>query len=210
MEREILLPAPPNLVRELRVGDLLYLTGRIFTARDAAHRLLLDLSAKGEKIPFDPAQMALFHCGPLVKKKAGGWRVIAAGPTTSMRMEPFEAHFISLFETKIIIGKGGMGQATQAALKREGAVYTHYTGGAGALAAEAIDRVTGVFWLEELGVPEAVWIFSVNRFGPLLVTMDSTGGNLYSELSVRIADRRRAIEAQIEKEIERFNDLVIE
>ncbi|MCD5416746.1 FumA C-terminus/TtdB family hydratase beta subunit [Candidatus Bipolaricaulota bacterium] len=201
MEREITLPVAQDLVRELRVGDVLYLTGRFFTARDEAHHLMLERKAKGEEIPFDPSQMALFHCGPVVKEEGTGrpreisppgaipwgWRVIAAGPTTSARMEMFEDRFLSAFGVKIIIGKGGMGERTQRALEAHGAVYTHYTGGAGALAAKAIEQVEDVFWLDELGMPEAVWIFRVKSFGPLLVTMDSTGGSLYTELAKTIA-----------------------
>lgn len=210
MKREILLPAPPDLVRELHIGDQLYLSGTLFTARDAAHRLLLALQDKGEEVPFDSAGLPLCHCGPLMRKVEETGHVISAGPTTSMRMEPLEARFLSLFGTKIIIGKGGMGPATQAALEREGAVYTHYTGGAGALATVAIERVERVLFLQELGMVEAIWLLRVKRFGPLLVTMDSTGENLYSELDAVVAERKRAIDTQIEKEIERFNDLALE
>lgn len=197
MEREITLPVSVDLVRELRVGDILYLTGEVFTARDEAHQLMLERREKGEEIPFNPSQMALFHCGPVVKKEETGWRVIAAGPTTSIRMELFEDQFLAAFGTKIVIGKGGMGEKTQAALENEGAVYTHYTGGAGALAAKAIERIEEVFWLEKLGMPEAVWIFQVNRFGPLLVTMDSAGGNLYTELAKTIARNKEKIHERI-------------
>jgi fumarate hydratase subunit beta len=200
MRREILLPAPPDLVRELRVGDQLYLSGTILTARDAAHRLLLALQDKGKAIPFEIAGLPLYHCGPLMRNIKDTWHVISAGPTTSMRMEPLEARFLSLFGTKIIIGKGGMGPATQVALKREGAVYTHYTGGAGALAAMAIERVERVLFLQELGMVEAVWFFHVKRFGPLFVTMDSTGENLYSDLDATVAERKRAIDARIRGE----------
>lgn len=199
MEREIALPVTEELVRELRVGEILYLTGKLFTARDEAHHLVLEYRARGEEIPFDPAQMALFHCGPVVKKAAAGWQVIAAGPTTSARMEMFEHRFLAAFGTKIVIGKGGMGDKTQAALEEQGAVYTHYTGGAGALAARAIERIEDVFWLDELGMPEAVWIFRVNRFGPLLVTMDSAGGNLYRELEKTIANNRVKISQRLER-----------
>ncbi len=197
MKREILLPAPPDLVRELRIGDQLYLSGTIFTARDAAHRLLLALQDKGVEIPFDIVGLPLYHCGPLMRKVKDTWHVISAGPTTSMRMEPLAASFLSLFGPKIIIGKGGMGPATQAALRREGAVYTHFTGGAGALAAVAIEGVERVFFLQELGMVEAVWLLRVKRFGPLLVTMDSTGENLYSDLDAAVAERKRAIDARI-------------
>lgn len=200
MERAIVLPKDAPELEQLRAGDVFYLTGTVFTARDAAHRLLLELHEHGEPIPFDPTGMGLYHCGPLAKHTADGWRVLSAGPTTSMRMEPSESRFLAAFHPKIIIGKGGMGPATGAALAQEKAVYAHFTGGAGALAAKAIDRVEGVLFLEELGMAEAVWILHVAQFGPLLVTMDPTGGNLYRDLEKSIRANKRKIAQRIEKE----------
>jgi len=199
MKRELTLPIDEAAARELRVGDILYVTGQLFTARDEAHHVMLEAHAKGEELPFDPAGMALFHCGPVVRKADGGWQVIAAGPTTSVRMELFEDRFLEAFRPPIVIGKGGMGDRTQAALETVGAVYTHYTGGAGALAAGRIERVKTVYWLEELGMPEAAWIFDARNFGPLLVTMDSAGGNLYKQLEPTIAENVKAIHARIEE-----------
>ena len=198
MKRELTLPIDEAKTRELRVGDILYLTGRIFTARDEAHHRMLEAHENGEPLPFDPATMALFHCGPVVRKAGDGWEVIAAGPTTSVRMELFEDRFLGTFRPRIVIGKGGMGDRTQAALETVGAVYTHYTGGAGALAAGRIERVEAVHWLDELGMPEAAWIFAVRDFGPLLVTMDSAGGNLYRDLEPTIAENMKSILARIE------------
>jgi len=198
MKRDINLPVAPSEVREWRVGDILFLTGTIFTARDEAHLLMLEKQESGEGIPFDPSQMALFHCGPVVSKQGGGWKVIAAGPTTSIRMEIFEDKYLETFRPPIIIGKGGMGDRTQAALESVGAVYTHYTGGAGALAAKRIESVDGVEWLEELGMPEAAWFFKVKDFGPLLVTMDAAGGNLYKDLEPTIAENVKAVMARID------------
>jgi len=198
MERKINLPIDEGAARELRMGDILYLTGTIFTARDEAHLRMLEEHDAGRTLPFDPATMGLFHCGPVMAKLDSGWRVVAAGPTTSIRMELFEDRFLDAFRTRIVIGKGGMGDKTQAALERVGAVYAHYTGGAGALAAERIERVEGVYWLDELGMPEAVWIFAVKDFGPLLVTMDSVGGNLYDELKPKIDENLKRILAEID------------
>ncbi len=198
MRRDLTLPLDEAAVRELRVGDILYLTGQLFTARDEAHHLMLDKHDRGEPIPFDPGRMALFHCGPVVRKDRDSWEVIAAGPTTSVRMELFEDRFLEVFRPRIVVGKGGMGDRTQAALEAVGAVYTHYTGGAGALAAKRIVRVDAVHWLDELGMPEAAWIFAVESFGPLLVTMDSAGGNLYKQLEPTIAGNLERIVARIE------------
>jgi len=195
--KRLTLPIDEAQARELRVGDILYLTGQIFTARDEAHLTMLEAKEKGETLPFDPGAMALFHCGPVVRQAGDGWDVIAAGPTTSVRMEIFEDKFLEAFAPRIVIGKGGMGDRTQAGLEKTGSVYTHYTGGAGALAAKRIEKVETVYWLEELGMPEAAWIFAVKDFGPLLVTMDSSGGNLYKELEPKIAENMKAIEARI-------------
>lgn len=198
MKRDLSLPIDGATARQLRVGDILFLTGTIFTARDEAHLLMLEAQESGKSIPFDPSQMALFHCGPVVSRQNGSWKVIAAGPTTSIRMELFEDKYLETFRPPIIIGKGGMGDRTQAALESVGAVYTHYTGGAGALAAKRIESVEGVEWLEELGMPEAAWLFKVKDFGPLLVTMDSAGGNLYKDLESTVAGNIKAIMERID------------
>jgi len=197
VEKRLNLPITEAQARELRVGDILFLTGQIFTARDEAHLTMLEAREKGKTLPFDPGVMALFHCGPVVRPVGDDWEVIAAGPTTSVRMEIFEDRFLEAFHPRIVIGKGGMGSRTQTALEKVGSVYTHYTGGAGALAAKRIERVDAVHWLDELGMPEAAWIFAAKEFGPLLVTMDSHGGNLYKELEPKIAENMQTIVARI-------------
>ena len=180
MEYHLNLPASKNEIKKLKMGDIIYVTGKIFTARDEAHHMMLE---KGKNaLPFDPSEMALFHCGPLMKKEGGRWQVVSAGPTTSSRMEIFEDKFIENFGVNIIIGKGGMGERTEKALQKFTGVYTAYTGGAGALAADKVEEVEGVYWLEKLGMPEAAWIFKVNEFGPLVVAIDSHGKSIYKEL----------------------------
>jgi fumarate hydratase subunit beta len=200
METVLTTPIAESKIRALHVGDTIYVSGRIFTARDDAHHILLEAASKGETLPFDPGAMALFHCGPVVEKTGHEWRVISAGPTTSARMEMFEADFLDRFATRLIIGKGGMGPRTLQALQRVGAVYTHFTGGAGALAARAVRSVPAVYWLDELGIPEAVWVLEVERFGPLTVTMDAHGKSLYEDLAVTIRKNLEAIHARIEEE----------
>ena len=178
MEYHLNLPASKEEIKKLKIRDVIYVTGEIFTARDEAHHMMLEK----DKIPFDPSKMALFHCGPLMKKEKNQWQVVSAGPTTSSRMEIFEDKFLEKFGTNIIIGKGGMGDRTEKALEKFTGVYTAYTGGAGALAADKVEEVPGVYWLEELGMPEAAWIFKVKEFGPLVVAIDSHGGSIYKEL----------------------------
>jgi len=200
MDKVLTTPIDESVIRTLHVGDTIYVTGRMFTARDDAHHVLLHAKSQGEKLPLAPGEMAMFHCGPVVEKMADGWRVVSAGPTTSARMEMFEADFLEQFETRLIIGKGGMGTRTLAALQRVGAVYTHFTGGAGALAAQAVRGVPAVYWLEELGIPEAVWVLDVEHFGPLTVTMDAHGKSLYDELELTVNKNLEAIHARIEEE----------
>lgn len=200
MDTILRTPFDERAIRDLRAGDTVYITGSVFTARDEAHQILLQAAHSGEEIPFHPEEMAMFHCGPIVQKEASGWNVVSAGPTTSIRMEMFEAEFLRTYSTRLIIGKGGMGARTLEALSDVGAVYTHFTGGAGALAARAIHRITGVHWLEKLGMPEAVWLLEVEKFGPLLVTMDSHGNDLYKDLAVLIDDNMKKIYARIEEE----------
>ena len=177
MEYHFDVPVSTEEIRKLHVGDIIYVSGKIFTARDEAHHMMLEK----DNLPFDPSKMALFHCGPLMKKENGKWQVISAGPTTSSRMEIFEDKFIEKYGINIIIGKGGMGERTEQALQKHGGVYTAYTGGAGALAADRVEEVLEVHWLDELGMPEAVWIFKAKEFGPLVVAIDSHGKSIYRD-----------------------------
>src|SRR5512137_234616 len=177
MEYHLSLPVSSEVIKKLQVNDIIYISGKIFTARDGAHVKMRGLTVKD--LPFDPSGMGLYHCGPLMKKEDGQWIAVSAGPTTSSRMEEFEDIILDRFGFHLIIGKGGMGERTSKALKRTGSVYAAFPGGAGVLAAEKITKVSQVYWLEELGMPEAVWILEVKEFGPLVVAMDSTGGSLY-------------------------------
>jgi len=180
-------PLDTREVRDLRVNEPFKVTGKIFTARDAAHEKLLGLAEEGKEPPFDLSAYPCFHCGPVMKKDdEDNWHVISAGPTTSIRMEIFETDFMNEFGTKIFIGKGGMGEDTSKALQKHGGVYAQFTGGAGSLMAGAVEEVENVHYLEELGVPEAIWVIRVKEFGPLLVTMDSTGDSIHREISEKV------------------------
>ena len=188
-EYHLKTPIKEEEIRKLRVDDIVYLSGTIVTARDTAHKRILEYYEQGKPIPIDLRGGVIYHCGPVVLKRDDEWVVIAAGPTTSTRMELYEASIIEKFGIRMIIGKGGMGVRTAEACRRYGAVYTVFTGGAAVLAARAIKRVLGVEWLD-LGVPEALWILEVEEFGPLLVVIDSTGRNLIEEI-IREARKRR-------------------
>ena len=177
------LPLSEEDVRKLRIGDSIYVTGEIVTARDDAHKHALELHEKGEPLPVDFSKLGIYHCGPIMRKdeETGEWKVVVAGPTTSMRMELFQDKFIETFGTRLIIGKGGMGDRTAAACKKFGAVYAMFTGGAAILAADRIKRVKEVHWLELLGMPECLWVLEVEEFGPLLVAIDAEGNNLFKQ-----------------------------
>jgi len=181
MEYHLKTPIKEEEIRKLKVGDIIYVSGSVITARDAAHVRAIDYHSTGAKIPISFKDLVLYHCGPLVKKVGDEWRVVSAGPTTSTRMEYIEHKFIEIFRPRVIVGKGGMGEKTTEALKKFGGVYTVFPGGVGVLAARAIKKIIGVEWLD-LGVPEALWIFEVENFGPLIVAIDSHGNNLYSEI----------------------------
>jgi fumarate hydratase subunit beta len=186
---ELKTPILEEDARKIKVGEVVYVTGTLLTARDAAHKRILQYLQEGRNLPFTFDGLPLYHCGPLVKKSHEGWTVLAAGPTTSMRMEVFEAVLIRKLGVRLIIGKGGMGRKTAESMKECGAVYGAFTGGTAVLAAKHIKKVNGVQWLD-LGMAEAVWSFEVENFGPLIVCMDSYGNNLYSKVQKNAENKK--------------------
>ncbi|RAP50487.1 MAG: fumarate hydratase [Methanosphaera sp. rholeuAM74] len=172
MEYELKTPLTDGDISKLHVGDTVYLTGRIYTARDSAHKRIIESGA-----PMDLDGVVLFHAGPIISEEDGGYKIVAVGPTTSMRMNPYEADVLDM-GVKAVIGKGGMDDNTQEALVRNNAVFLTAVGGCAALYVNSINRVESVEWLD-LGMPEAIWELNVERFGPLIVTMDSKDNNLY-------------------------------
>jgi fumarate hydratase subunit beta len=189
--KEVTIPISEKAITDLKVGDQVSLSGIILTARDAAHKYLIeqfvDGSPKGAKdrelekqLKSDLKEGAIYHCGPIVRKTEDGWEFVAAGPTTSIREEPYEGRVIEAFEVRAIIGKGGMGGKTLEACKSFKAVYLHAVGGAASLLAESIKEVVDVYKLD-LGVPEAMWKIRVEGF-PAIVTMDSHGKSLHAQI----------------------------
>jgi len=194
MEYHLKTPVPEKDVRKLKAGDLIYVTGTVITARDEAHLKALELHEKGERPPVDFKGNGVFHCGPIMKKdKEGKWQVVAAGPTTSARMDLFEDRFIEAYRPAVIIGKGGMGDRTAKACQKHGCVYGAFTGGAALLAARGIRRVVDVFWLKELGMPECLWVYDVEDFGPMIVTIDTHGGNVTADVAEKVNAARDRI-----------------
>jgi len=189
--REVALQAPLTeaAVRSLKVGDVVMISGRMFTGRDAVHSHLMK-----HEPPVDLRGSVLYHCGPVVMKDGDGWRMTAAGPTTSIREEPYQGEVIKRYGVRAVIGKGGMGAKTLAALKEHGAVYLNAIGGAAQFYARTIKSVDGVSLLD-FGTPEAMWHLTVDGF-PAIVTMDAHGNSLHKDLEQASAERLATIGTQ--------------
>lgn len=190
MAKKIELPISESAIRELRIGDEVEISGEMVLGRDAAHKHLVKT--------FDPEfdrlarDRFLYHCGPVVQKQRdGSWKFVAAGPTTSIREEPYEAQVIEQYGVRGVIGKGGMGQRTLEALRKHGCVYIHAVGGLAVVLAQKVVQVKGVHMLDELGVPEAMWSIEVKDF-PAVITMDSHGDSLHEKM---FSSSREAAEA---------------
>ena len=172
-------PFSKEAIRDLNVGDMVFITGKLFTGRDAVHKYLHE----GNPSPVDLTNQIIYHCGPVVlqDKKTKEYNVVAAGPTTSIREEPYQWQIIRDHKIVGVIGKGGMGEKTLKALKEYGCVYFHAIGGAAQVLAEKIESVSNVYLYEEMGSPEAIWELNVVEF-PAVVTMDAHGGSLHADV----------------------------
>lgn len=182
MEKRILtIPLNEEEICSLRIGDVVYLKGMIYTARDMAHLRMRELTAAGKPLPFQLRGSAIFHAGPVaLRDEAGNWRLSVIGPTTSIRMEP-HANFVGELGVKAVIGKGGMGPDTLAACQKYKYIYLQAAPGCAALLAKGVAGIRGVEWLD-MGMPEAVWQLEAQCFGPLVVGMDTTGNSLYANI----------------------------
>jgi fumarate hydratase class I len=187
---ELKLPVSAADIRKLKVGDEVAVTGVMITARDAAHKYMVEQEAVEVKDVLKNGM--LYHCGPVVKQDDQGWHFVAAGPTTSKREEPYEAEVIERYGVRGVIGKGGMGERTLAACQKHGAVYLHAIGGLAVILGRSVKQVQTVHKLEEFGVPEAMWVIEVERF-PAVVTMDSHGNSLHKEVLQKSTEKAQAI-----------------
>lgn len=198
MEIKLETPLSEKAVNNLRVGDVVYVSGTIFTARDRAHQRIIEQGA-----PFDLRGSVIFHAGPIIKMNVDSVEnrdddksnlnepfaeMVAVGPTTSTRMNPFQAEVIDK-GVKLVVGKGGMDETTSQSLIKNKAAYLAAVGGCAALYVNSIKKIKSVYWLD-LGVPEAIWELEVENFGPLVVAMDSQGANLYEEIAKDISNSR--------------------
>ena len=194
MIHKLTVPISDEAISALHVGDQVEVSGVIFTARDAAHKYMVEEFIKtGGNLPQSEEALyellkeklnggVIYHCGPVVAKEDDQWRFVAAGPTTSIREEVYQDLVIEHFNLKAVIGKGGMGPRTLAACEKYKAVYLHAVGGAGTLIAERVQEVEDVHKLDEFGVPEAFWQIRVEGF-PAVVTMDSHGQSIHAEVA---------------------------
>lgn len=181
MSRKILTtPISAADVDTLSIGDIIYLNGYLITGRDDVHQRVIK---QGKALPVDLSGKAIFHAGPIMQQvegQPGKYKVISIGPTTSMRMEKLEKEFIEKTGVRLIVGKGGMGEKTAAGCIENKAIHAVFPGGCAVLAAECVEEVEGVEWLD-LGMPEAMWIMKVKEFGPLIVSIDTKGNNLFEK-----------------------------
>jgi fumarate hydratase class I len=187
-------PFTEEKVRALKVGDMVEITGMIFTGRDAVHKWLHD----GNEPPISFKDGIIYHCGPVVMKKGGKWVVTAAGPTTSIREEPYQAGIIEKHGLRGVIGKGGMGEKTRQACQKFGCVYLHAIGGAAQVLAEAIKEVKNVHGYEQFGSPEAIWELRVEGFSAV-VTIDAHGNSLHKDIEAESSAKLNEIYATIKK-----------
>jgi fumarate hydratase subunit beta len=190
---DLTIPISEKDIRALRAGDTVRLSGVMTTGRDAAHTYLIHNFIRSAVVPESEAALyeelkqllrggVIYHCGPVVRQREDGkWEFVAAGPTTSIREEPYEAEVIEHFGMRGVIGKGGMGADTLRACQEQGAVYFHAVGGAASLIADAVKEVVTVHKKDEFGVPEAFWVIRVENF-PVIVTMDSHGRSIHDEV----------------------------
>jgi len=177
---ELKTPISEAEIRKLKLGDQVFVSGRLFTGRDAVHKYLHE----GGQLPAGVSLRdgILYHCGPVVvKDEQGNWKCVAAGPTTSIREEPYQWQIIRDFGLRGVIGKGGMGDKTLEACREHGCVYLHGIGGAAQVLAQCIKKVSNVYMMEKFGAPEAIWEFEVEKF-PAIVTIDAHGNSLHKEV----------------------------
>lgn len=198
MKKILTTPISNEDLESLNVGDVVYLTGHLVTCRDVAHRRLIELK---QKLPVDIEGGAIFHAGPIVRAKEDGtFEMVSIGPTTSMRMEKFERQFIAETGVKMIIGKGGMGEETAAGCKEHKAVHAVFPGGCAVVAATKVEEIEAAEW-QDLGMPETLWVNRVREFGPLIISIDTKGNNIFEENRKTFNERKEPILKRIHEQV---------
>ena len=197
MNKTLTTPIRDEDIEQLSAGDIVFLDGYLITCRDVGHRRLIEL---GMKLPVDLQGLAILHAGPIVKQDGDGWQMISIGPTTSMRMESFEREFIRQTGVKLIVGKGGMGPETVAGCREHKAVHAVFPGGCAVLAATEVEAIERVEWLD-LGMPEALWVCRVKQFGPLIISIDTKGNNLFETNKALFDEKKGPIVREISSQV---------
>ena len=198
MSQKILTtPIAPEDLADIKIGDVIYLTGHIVTCRDVPHRRVVQ---EGRELPLDIRGGAILHAGPIIRKTDGGGKesleMVSVGLTTSMRMEKFEREFIAKTGVRLIVGKGGMGEGTMSGCKEFGAIHCVFPAGCAVVAATQVEEIESADWAE-LGMPETLWKCRVKEFGPLIVSIDAHGNNLFEQNKVKFNEKKDAALAEI-------------
>ncbi len=199
-KKVLITPVEKEDLEGIRIGDIVWLDGDLMTCRDVAHRRLIEY---GRALPYDIRGKAIFHAGPIVRKKEGeedGYEMVSIGPTTSMRMEKFEYDFVKETGVRVIVGKGGMKENTERACKDFGAIHCVFPAGCAVVAATEVVRIKEHHW-DELGMPETLWCCDVHEFGPLIVSIDSEGRNLFEENKILFNERKDEAKEEIYPEV---------
>lgn len=187
-------PLKKEDVLNLKIGDMVSISGLVVTGRDRLHKFLFDERPSKNEMPFNLEGSILYHCGPIIRKTDEGYKLIAGGPTTSMRVEMYEPFVIKEYGLRAIIGKGGMGAKTLDALQECGCVYLHAVGGAAVYLADRVKRIVDGYKIEEFGIPEAMWLLEAEDF-PAVVTMDAHGNSLHRSIEeVSLENLRRILQ----------------
>ena len=206
MKKILTTPLRDEDIKDLRVGDIIYLTGRLVTGRDDVHHRVVH---EGLPSPVDIKGLGIFHAGPIIRESDEGNTMISVGPTSSIRMEDSEAAFIEKTGVKVIIGKGGMGEKTTEGCQKWNAVHCVFPGGCAVSAAAQVEEIEGVYW-RELGMPECMWVLRVKEFGPLTVAIDTHGNNLYAENKALYASRKEECMAPIIEYVRDFMSIEVQ
>ena len=191
-------PVSAEDLKDIHAGDIIYLNGSMTTCRDVAHRRLVE---EGRELPVDVKDAAIFHAGPIIRPLENDkFEMVSVGPTTSMRMEKFEYEFTKLTGVRVIVGKGGMGPNTERACKEFGAIHCVFPAGCAVVAATEVEKIVEHHW-DELGMPETLWCNKGKEFGPLIVSIDAQGRNLFEENKVVFNERKEAAKQAIYPEV---------
>ena len=197
-KKVLITPVSTEDLKDIKVGDIVYLDGSMTTCRDVAHRRLVE---EGRELPVDVRNNAIFHAGPIIRPLENDkFEMVSVGPTTSMRMEKFEYEFVKQTGVKVIIGKGGMKENTECACKEFGAIHCVFPAGNAVVAATEVEEIVRAEW-RDLGMPETLWNCRVKEFGPLIVSIDTEGNNMFEKNKVTFNKRKDAVYEKISKQV---------